>query len=516
MKRTFQLLFIFGVICATVTVSWSDISDMFAVHKVGTGLGANDLGDIAWDGKTLWVSGSGTLTNLIGDGHSVYDWLSYEGQAGFGKGSIGALSTFGDTLVASWVFNDVRGGESLVSGDGLSISLDRGVTWRHVPVIELFPERSDYTYPGTFTMTYDLELVNGILWVASTSGFLFKTGNMGLTWTKVMPDTMELEFSNVNHHGYSMDVYGDTLWVGTYMGVNRSFDKGKTWTNYSWPRDTTENPDPDKIWPGNWVYTIEHKVVNGKTHVWTSSEIETAKYGLGRYGICHTDDNGETWEYKSTIYNAWNFAFGHDGANNPKISDETVIAATDSGLVISYDLGENWKIIDISESEGKVWERGTQVSGVLAVEDTLWVTSSNGLARSNDWGESWEIFQGITRVKTLDTGKRDIGISSNLDNVETYAFPNPFSPKRRDNDYTRTRIQYSLEKGADISVDIYNYNGRLIKKLLESEYRAGGRDYQESWDGTDSDNTIVPNGVYFYVIKTNKGDTARGKIMVLD
>ena len=514
MKRTFQLLFIFGVLCATVTVSWSDISDLFAVEKLKPGLGANDLGEIAWDGKTLWVSGSGTLTNLIGSGHSVYDWFSYDGQEGFGKGSIGALIASGDTLIASWVFNDVRNGETYISGDGLSISLDRGVSWRHVPVTELFPERSDFAYPGTYTMTYDFGLEGGTLWVAITYGYLFKTENMGLTWTRALPDTGEFNSQDVNHHGYCVDVYGDTLWVGTFKGVNSSFDKGKTWTNYSWPKDTSENPD--KIWPGNWVYTVEHKVVNGKTHIWVGSEVEIINTGLGRYGICHTDDNGETWEYKSTIYNAWNFAFGHDGANNPKVSDETVIAASDSGLVISYDLGDNWEIIDIIESEGKAWEHGTQISGVLVVDDTLWVTSSDGLARSNDWGESWEIYQGITRVRTLDTGKRDIGISSNLDNFETYAFPNPFSPKRRDKDYSRTRIQYSLENGADISVDIYNYNGRLIKKLLESEYRAGGRDYQEPWDGTDSDNTIVPNGVYFYVIKTNKGDTARGKIMVLD
>ena len=487
---------------------------MFAVHKVDPGLGANDLGDLAWDGKTLWITGSGTLTNLIGDGHSVYDWLSYEGQDGFGRGSISAIRASGDTLIAAWVFTDLRGDESYISGDGLSISLNGGVTWRHVPILELFPERTGSAYPWTYTMTYDIELVDGTLWVATTSGFLFKTENMGLTWTKVLPDSGEFDFFNVNHHGYCVNVYGDTLWVGTYKGLNGSFDRGKTWTNFSWPKDTSENPE--KQWPGNYVYTVEHKVVNGKTHLWVGSEIDYTNTGLGRYGICHSDDNGETWDYKSTIYNAWNFAFGHDGANNPSVSDETVIAASDSGLVISYDLGENWEIIDISESEGKAWEHGTQISGVLAVDDTLWVTSSDGLARSNDWGKSWEIYQGITRVKTLDTGNTKIGISANLDNVETYAFPNPFSPKRSDKNYSRTRIQYSLEKGADISVDIYNYNGRLIKKLLESERRAGGRDYQEPWDGTDSDNTIVPNGVYFYVIKTNKGDSARGKIMVLD
>ena len=53
-------------------------------------------------------------------------------------------------------------------------------------------------------------------------------------------------------------------------------------------------------------------------------------------------------------------------------------------------------------------------------------------------------------------------------------------------------------------------------EIVSGEQRNGGRDYQEVWDGRDDNNSIVPNGVYFYIIKTNKGDSAHGKIMVLD
>jgi hypothetical protein len=172
--------------------------------------------------------------------------------------------------------------------------------------------------------------------------------------------------------------------------------------------------------------------------------------------------------------------------------------------------------MDIRGSDGRAWKRGENVSSAAVVGDTLWATSANGIARTTDWGKTWDIFRGVTRVKTLDTGERNIGVSSSFDDVETYSFPNPFSPSRRDADYSRTKIHYSLKRDALVTVILYDYRGRKIRELVSGETRAGGKDYQEIWDGRDGNNTIVPNGVYFYLIKTDKGDSARGKIMVLD
>ena len=524
--RQLLILLIVSTI-AFAAIAQADIFDALKIQGNSPGLGANDLGDIAWDGKSLWVSGSGTLTNLTGEGHSVYDWMSYDNIPGFGKGTISAFYASGDLLVTAWFYEEMIAGQSEKIGDGLSMSFDHGLTWRHIPLTAYFPERAEWAYPGGRTVTWDIVFSGETMWCSTESGFLFKTDDYGETWTRYLPGDDELDFRNYNHYSFCVDVYGDSLWVGTMQGINASFDGGETWSNFSWPLDGSGVPEDQ--WPGNFVVSVEHNTVGGKTHVWVGSQREMANTGLGVDGICHTDDNGETWEYKTTDYSAWNFAFGFNGANDPKVSDETVLAATDSGLVVSYDLGENWEIIDIRElkiEEGasdktettvvNEWEYGTQILGVVVVQDTLWVTSSDGIARSNDWGKNWMILQGITRVKTIDTGERDIGISSRIDDVETFAFPNPFSPSRSDRNYSRTRIQYSLKNDANVTIQIYDYQGRLIHKLLENEYRSGGRDYQEAWNGRDSDNAIVPNGVYFYVIKTDKGDMARDKIMVLD
>ncbi len=508
LKPTVFILLVITAVFAAAT-GMTDVSAMFSAGVPG--LGANNLSDIVWDGRTLWVSGSGTLNRHVSDYGTVYDWFTYRGTPGFGQGSIFALMYGEGMLIASWGWTEDYLGQSAIMGDGFSISLDSGESWRHISVRELFPDRAEYKTPGRYTATWDLAISEGVIWASTLSGFLLRSDDFGRTWTNILPDGDTLDLQNPNHHGQSVAAYGDTVWVGTFQGVNLSVDRGETWRNFSWesdgPLDLT-NPKP-----GNFVYAVEYKRAVGKTHVWAGG---SDYFGAGKYGIYHTDDNGETWTIKSDEYNAWNFAFGHAGASDPRVSDSTVFAASDSGLVVSYDLGENWNVMEIRESDTLAWMRGERIAGVAVVGDTLWATSSNGIARTADWGETWQILKGIARVRTLDEGKTDVGISATLDGAETYSYPNPFSPSRRDADYSRTRIHYALSNDAHVTVSIYAYNSRKLREVASNVFRSGGRDYDEIWDGRDESGAVVPNGVYFYMINTDKGDTARGKIVVLD
>ncbi len=481
---------------------------------ISPGLGANDLSDIIWDGRTMWISGSGTLNRHVSNFDTVYDWQTYRQLPGFGQGSIFAMASSGNLIVTSWGWYEDVQDQSIPFSGGFSVSRDRGESWTHVPVVSIFPDRAEWKRPEALIATWDFAISEGTIWASTLTAFLLRSDDAGQTWSVVLPDEGPLDYANpkLNYFGQCVDAYGDTVWVGTFQGINLSTDRGSTWKNFSWKSD--EQIDLNNPKPGNFVYAVEHKVVNGKTHVWAGGAPYSGNDGY--YGIYHTDDNGATWQIKSTNYNAWNFAFGHAGASDPAVSDSTVFAASDSGLAVSHDLGETWDIMDIRETDLLKWNRGERVAAVAVVADTLWATSSNGIARTTDWGKTWEIFKGMVRVPTLDEGKTNVGVSSNLDGVETYPYPNPFSPSRSNADYSRTRIHYALTSAARVSVSIYGYNGRKLRDLVIDASRAGGREYDEVWDGRDESGNVAPNGVYFYMIKTDKGDMARGKIVVLD
>ncbi|GAG97305.1 unnamed protein product, partial [marine sediment metagenome] len=209
-----QLLLLLIVLCLLTPVYLveADISRIFSARQ---GLGSNDLGDIVWDGKKIWVSGGGILTTkLWGNGHSSTDWMSYSGMDGFGQGAIAALCASGDTLIVSWTYTGQHGEETATYGDGLSISVDSGHTWRHVPLSDIFPERTKNA--GYYTTTYDISFLGGTIWCSTTSGFLLKSEDFGYTWVNIIPNDETLNLQNPNHHAQCLDIYSDTIWVGTF------------------------------------------------------------------------------------------------------------------------------------------------------------------------------------------------------------------------------------------------------------------------------------------------------------
>jgi hypothetical protein len=369
LKRTITgLVFIIGMLCTGV-ISGDEtvLSSLSAV--LASGLGANDLSDMAWDGNSLWVSGSGTLNRQVGNEGKREDWIPYRQTPGFGEGSIFAMESADSLFILSWGWYAMYNGQNVPYGGGFSISRDHGNSWRHVPVTELFPDRATYKTPNIYTATWDFSISEGTIWAATLAGFLLKSEDSGQTWTGILPNGQQLDLLNPNHHGQSLDAYGDTLWVGTFQGINLSTDRGETWKNFSW--ESGEPVDISHPQPGNFVYAIEHKTVGGKTHVFAGG---SDYLGVGQYGIYHTDNNGETWTLKSTQYNAWNFAFGHDGASDPAVTDSTVFAASDSGLAVSHDLGNTWKIMDIREEALHHWTQGERIAAVAVVADSLWAT----------------------------------------------------------------------------------------------------------------------------------------------
>jgi flagellar hook assembly protein FlgD len=106
-----------------------------------------------------------------------------------------------------------------------------------------------------------------------------------------------------------------------------------------------------------------------------------------------------------------------------------------------------------------------------------------------------------------------VGEAGLVDSSQTYAAPNPFAPSQDE----KARIVYSLSRGAQVTIEIYDFASRKVRTLIHAEARAGGQNHaSDTWDGRDEEGDPVANGVYFYRIELDSGQEAFGKIVVLD
>ena len=72
-------------------------------------------------------------------------------------------------------------------------------------------------------------------------------------------------------------------------------------------------------------------------------------------------------------------------------------------------------------------------------------------------------------------------------------YPNPFNPD--------TKIEFTIPASEQVSVNVYNLEGRLVKTLIDQEMRSG--QHVVRWDGTNQVGTKVATGMYIYQLKTN-------------
>ena len=78
-------------------------------------------------------------------------------------------------------------------------------------------------------------------------------------------------------------------------------------------------------------------------------------------------------------------------------------------------------------------------------------------------------------------------------------YPNPFNPS--------TTIKYSIIQTANVELNIYDVNGRLIEKLVNSVQKPGN--HSEVWNAEK-----LASGIYFYELKTSLGSVMKQCLLV--
>lgn len=88
-------------------------------------------------------------------------------------------------------------------------------------------------------------------------------------------------------------------------------------------------------------------------------------------------------------------------------------------------------------------------------------------------------------------------------------YPNPFNPD--------TWIPYKLAKSSDVTINIYDVSGQLVRKLYLGHQTAGiylNKDRAAYWDGGNETGEAVASGVYFYQMRAGHFSATKKLVVV--
>jgi hypothetical protein len=486
---------------------------------------SNSISDIITIGDTIWV-GTGKGVSLSTDKGTT--WNNFSGNNIFGSESASAIGYDNGVFWAATANSVNKDGQDYPQGSGLKYTSDQGQTWTSIPQpvdndadsVVTYGNNNLHAVPVTVTiqnLVYDIAFTHdaagkSTIWIATFAGGLRKSTDMGASWKRVVlpPDNLNsvkpsdtLNFclspvggkicsdNNLNYRVFSViSVNDSTLYVGSAGGINKSTDGGISWTKFT-------HLNQDNPISGNFVVALAYN--NGT--VWGATW--KAEGGTESYGVSSTSDGGNSWNVFLIGEQAHNFGF--------HFTD--VIALSDNGAFRTSDMGYSWILPNsIIDDLSKIQLPTSVFYAAASVGNDIWLGSADGLVKLTEIpGSMWQ-------------GKWKVYIASPIltSQSQTYAFPNPFSPRT-----DVLKIKYSTGgKNSSVTIRIFDFGMNYVRTIIQNASRGnplhlvdgsntesnGVIDY---WDGKDERGNFVPNGVYFYRIELDGGSPVFGKILVL-
>jgi hypothetical protein len=114
--------------------------------------------------------------------------------------------------------------------------------------------------------------------------------------------------------------------------------------------------------------------------------------------------------------------------------------------------------------------------------------------------ENQEVTVPIT-MEVVNVGNED---TPDLKDKLAKNHPNPFNPE--------TKINFSLAKNGNVSLEVYNIKGQLIKTLQNGYTDAG--EHSVVWIGDDENGQKVTSGIYFYRLQTENMSKTRKMLLL--
>ncbi|MDE2996716.1 MAG: hypothetical protein OXT73_08270 [Bacteroidota bacterium] len=480
------------------------------------GILSNSVANLHLSNDAVWV---GPFLNYSMDAGAT--WYLPDTDSLFGSPNrLFSIDIEGDLIVAGLGRADNSGGDAVQTAAGFLVSEDGGATFQY-----RFPQLDDAdddtevygvsTLPALPVIVpqqsppfdVDIDPVSGTIYVAGWASGIRRSVDSGRSFSRVVlpPDNLDrivpeeaYSFSveprrggngSLNHMGFSVLVDGGgTVWAGTAGGLNRSEDGGISWQKFK--ADGTSGS-----LTGDWIISIEEQDLGAARAVWMATwNTSESGGGTGQFGVTLTRDGGQTFEQTLLGERVYDFAF--DGIRS--------YVAGDGGLFVSDDFGRTWNSINQFRDASDPSRRIREDSDVFSVEvdaGQLWVGTSDGLLLSRDDGVTWHLFRVNVPLKP-DTA------SDAVPRVDTYAYPNPFSPGADG----RIRIKYDAGSSSQATIRLFDFGMNLVREWTAS---TSGGVTESIWDGRDGRGVQVANGTYFYEVEVGSS-RSRGKILVIE
>lgn len=345
--------------------------------------------------------------------------------------------------------------------------------------------------------TPDKQVVSGC--IVGDSGRLLRTIDNGVSWSDIPPLTNQ----NLN----SVFNIAETYWaVGNNAIVLKSVDGGQNWLVKNIP-DTTDL---------NSVFFI-----NADTG-----------WSVGKLGLIYkTTDGGENWKrivsiFKNELFDVY---FINDTTGWFVGANKTILKTNCGGNCLEID-----SIAVQSYQISPAPTRTNYYSVKFANDSTGWIVGSGGvILKTINAGKKWFLSQSPTlnlytsaEFKSENIGwvvgsngtilKTSTGGGTYIDPVNPPTppaipvpvllpnYPNPFPSKGE----IETQIGYEIFESSHVTLKVYNVLGQYIETLVD-EYQEAGKYY-----GVKFSSANRPSGLYFYVLKTNKGIKAGSMMLV--
>ncbi|MDZ7376317.1 MAG: hypothetical protein ONB13_06830 [candidate division KSB1 bacterium] len=77
-----------------------------------------------------------------------------------------------------------------------------------------------------------------------------------------------------------------------------------------------------------------------------------------------------------------------------------------------------------------------------------------------------------------------------------YNYPNPFHVKQH-----FTKFHYWLPRAMSVSIEIYDRNQKLVRRIALRNMKSAGEHAEDIWDGRDDAGYYVSSGIYFGVLR---------------